>query len=121
MMTWSAPRYHEHFIDLMLYIIWCSVHSYVLLEETCLKPSQLESLMELVQTISITFSGYNHICVIVLKMHGKKCALLDFAPVSNGRLPGIGYQPRLLFTDDPKVPFDSRGGKRAFPQLFLQA
>lgn len=33
--------------DLFLHITWGSVHAYVLLEETCLKPSQLEFLMEL--------------------------------------------------------------------------
>ena len=43
------------------------------------------------------------------------------AAVSNWEMTAsIGYRPRQLFRDDPKGPFDSRGGKRVIPQLFLQ-
>lgn len=58
--------------DLFPHITWGSIHSTVLLEEACSKPSQLEFLMALGQKTSIAFKGYNHICLIVLKMHGTK-------------------------------------------------
>lgn len=91
--------------DLFLHITWGSVHSCVLLEETCLKPSQLEYLMELAQTISITFSGYSHICLIVLNMYGTKCVIfLDFAPVSNGKWAALDTGPDCCLQTIPRCP-----------------
>lgn len=89
--------------DLFPHITWGSIHSHVL-EETCLKRSQLGCLMELAQTISITFSGYNHICLVVSNMYGTKCVFLDFAPVSNGELAALDTSPDCCSQMIPRCP-----------------